>query len=390
MRCLRSIVGWVSAATQSATWQKPGSARNPTPSASMLGYARFMFSGHHEGQNRANPTYGLLGRGTDHGAWRVVVAEQPPLAHWHAAAFAGPRARADASGVGRMLIFLNSTSPSSRARCRAPSAVHRRHGTFSPDRPPMQDPGPVVRREERCTASGMAGVLGRELRNILFARHLAFFPFSHREKVAKGRMRGGYGQPRVPHILYPTPPLIRRSRLGEAEASLRRSLVAAPSPRGRRGLRPFVFLLVGLLFFSAPALAVQPDEMLKNPALEARARVLSQNLRCLVCQNQSIDDSDASLAKDLRILLRERLTAGDTDARAMDFIVARYGNFVLLKPPFQANTALLWLGPGLLVLLAGFGFYRHIRQRQADPAPASFSAEDEARLAQLLKDGPKS
>ena len=149
-------------------------------------------------------------------------------------------------------------------------------------------------------------------------------------------------------------------------------------------------LLLALIVFATPALAVQPDEMLKNPTLESRARVLSQNLRCLVCQNQSIDDSDASLAKDLRILLRERLTAGDSDAQAMDFIVARYGNFVLLKPPFQLNTALLWLGPGLLLLLAGFGFYRYLRNRQAAPAPADFSAEDQARLAQLLKDGTKS
>ena len=140
----------------------------------------------------------------------------------------------------------------------------------------------------------------------------------------------------------------------------------------------------------APAAAVQPDEMLTNPALEARARALSQNLRCLVCQNQSIDDSDATLARDLRILLRERLTAGDTDQQAMDFIVARYGNFVLLKPPLKASTLVLWLGPGLLMLTAGFGFFRYLRRRQVAPAPPAFSPEDDARLAQLLKDGPTS
>ena len=153
-------------------------------------------------------------------------------------------------------------------------------------------------------------------------------------------------------------------------------------------LRTILVVLFSLLWLT-PTLAVQPDEMLKDPGLEARARVLSQNLRCLVCQNQSIDDSDASLARDLRILLRERLTAGDTDAQAMDFIVSRYGNFVLLKPPLQWNTALLWLGPGLMLLLAGIGFYRYLSRHDAAPTPAPLSIEDEARLAQLLQDGPK-
>ena len=140
-----------------------------------------------------------------------------------------------------------------------------------------------------------------------------------------------------------------------------------------------------MVVLTAPAHAVQPDEILANPALEARARGLSQGLRCLVCQNQSIDDSDAGLAKDLRVLLRERLTAGDTDAEAMSFIVARYGNFVLLQPPLQWNTGLLWLGPLLLLLLAATGFYRYLRQHTDAPAPADLTAEDEARLAQLIK-----
>ncbi len=143
-----------------------------------------------------------------------------------------------------------------------------------------------------------------------------------------------------------------------------------------------------LTVFSAPALAVQPDEILSNPVLELRARDLSQGLRCLVCQNQSIDDSDAGLAKDLRVLLRERLSAGDTDQQAMAYIVDRYGNFVLLKPPFQWNTALLWLSPVLLLLLAGGGFYTVLRRNRATPDPASLNTEDEARLAQLLEDGP--
>jgi len=149
-----------------------------------------------------------------------------------------------------------------------------------------------------------------------------------------------------------------------------------------------LFALVVALFFSTPALAVNPDEMLANPALEARARDLSKGLRCLVCQNQSIDDSDAGLAKDLRVLLRERLTAGDTDQQAVSYIVSRYGNFVLLKPPFQLNTALLWLAPLLLLLLAGGGFYSFLRRTGATPEPAALNAEDEARLAQLLEDGP--
>src|SRR6187401_2626115 len=109
-------------------------------------------------------------------------------------------------------------------------------------------------------------------------------------------------------------------------------------------MRPLRVILMCLaVAASAPALAVQPDEVLSDPALEARARVLSQELRCLVCQNQSIDDSDAPLARDLRILLRERLQAGDSDRQVIDFLVARYGEFVLLKPRFSWHTALLWL-----------------------------------------------
>src|SRR3712207_1525221 len=107
-----------------------------------------------------------------------------------------------------------------------------------------------------------------------------------------------------------------------------------------------------VLAFTTPALAVQPDEVLKDPALERRARDISAGLRCLVCQNQSIDDSDAPLAKDLRVLVREHLQAGASDRQVQDFIVQRYGEFVLLKPTFGLHTALLWLGP-LLVLAAG-------------------------------------
>jgi len=153
-----------------------------------------------------------------------------------------------------------------------------------------------------------------------------------------------------------------------------------------RTLAVGVTMLLLSLLATFPAAAVQPDEMLRDPVLEARARALSQGLRCLVCQNQSIDDSDASLAHDLRVLLRERLTAGDSDRQAVDFIVARYGNFVLLKPPLEWNTAVLWLSPLLLLLIAGAGFWRYLARHKAEPAPVPLSAEDEARLAPLLSE----
>jgi cytochrome c-type biogenesis protein CcmH len=122
---------------------------------------------------------------------------------------------------------------------------------------------------------------------------------------------------------------------------------------------------LALLAAATAAHAVMPDEMLKDPVLEARARGISQELRCLVCQNQSIDDSDATLARDLRVIVRERLTAGDSDAQVLDFVTARYGNYVLLKPPFQANTILLWLLPfGLLAvgLVIAFMYLRQYRE----------------------------
>src|SRR5882757_1511228 len=121
-------------------------------------------------------------------------------------------------------------------------------------------------------------------------------------------------------------------------------------------MRWLFFIVVTLTLVASPRVeAVQPDEILADPALEARARVLSKELRCMVCQNQSIDDSDAPLARDLRILVRERLQAGDSDQRVIDFLVARYGEFVLLKPRFSAHTALLWLGPAAVLLIGACG-----------------------------------
>jgi cytochrome c-type biogenesis protein CcmH len=142
-------------------------------------------------------------------------------------------------------------------------------------------------------------------------------------------------------------------------------------------------IILFLLALSGSARAVQPDEMLKDPALEARARVLSQELRCMVCQNQSIDDSDAPLARDVRVLVRERLSAGDSDAQVLDFLVARYGEFVLLKPRLSLHTALLWGAPFAVLVIGAIGFLA-ARRRAASAEPPRLSAEEEARINALL------
>jgi cytochrome c-type biogenesis protein CcmH len=152
-------------------------------------------------------------------------------------------------------------------------------------------------------------------------------------------------------------------------------------------------LLICLCVMTAPALAVTPDEILDDPALEARARALSAGLRCMVCQNQSIDDSDAPLAKDLRIVVRERLVAGDSDAEVIDYVVYNYGEFVLLKPRFAWHTLVLWAA-GPLALLAGvIALARHLRRRRAGPAAATdvapLSEEERRRLDAILQNGKK-
>jgi cytochrome c-type biogenesis protein CcmH len=149
-----------------------------------------------------------------------------------------------------------------------------------------------------------------------------------------------------------------------------------------------VALIALFLTLLSPALAVTPDEMLKDPALEARARHLSQELRCMVCQNQSIDDSEAPLAHDLRVLVRDRLKAGDSDRQVLDFLVARYGEFVLLKPRFEARTLLLW-GLPPLALVAGFiGLVVALRRRKAvSTEPEALSAAEQRRLAALVEPG---
>jgi cytochrome c-type biogenesis protein CcmH len=147
-------------------------------------------------------------------------------------------------------------------------------------------------------------------------------------------------------------------------------------------------LLAAALIVSMPALAVQPDEVLSDPALETRARALSRELRCMVCQNQSIDDSDAPLARDLRLLVRERLAAGDSDAKVIDFLTARYGEFVLLKPRFNAETALLWLAPLIALIAGGIGVVFALRRRGGSdsaglPEPA-LTSDEQQKIADLL------
>lgn len=147
-----------------------------------------------------------------------------------------------------------------------------------------------------------------------------------------------------------------------------------------------VLVLVCLL---GDALALQPNEVLKDPALEARARALSKDIRCLVCQNQSIDDSNADLARDLRVLVRERLQKGDSDPEILDFLVKRYGDFVLLKPPVKASTYLLWYGPIGIFILGVIGLIVFFRNRRVVPARATagLSDDEEKRIAALLDDG---
>jgi cytochrome c-type biogenesis protein CcmH len=132
-----------------------------------------------------------------------------------------------------------------------------------------------------------------------------------------------------------------------------------------------------------PALAVQPDEVMKDPALEARARALSAELRCMVCQNQSIDDSDAPLARDIRLLIRQRIGDGETNDAVRTYLVSRYGDFILLKPPLKPETLILWLSAPL-TLLAGLAAVT-IARRRAPPPTAPLTAEEEARLAALTK-----
>jgi cytochrome c-type biogenesis protein CcmH len=147
-----------------------------------------------------------------------------------------------------------------------------------------------------------------------------------------------------------------------------------------------VLLAAMLGLAAASALAVEPGERLADPALEARARALSGELRCLVCQNQSIDDSNADLAHDLRVLIRERLSAGDSDAQVLQFMVHRYGDFILLRPPVKPETYLLWFGPFVVLALGALGAALYLRRSRRAPqqAPAPLSPDEQRRLQKLL------
>jgi cytochrome c-type biogenesis protein CcmH len=142
-------------------------------------------------------------------------------------------------------------------------------------------------------------------------------------------------------------------------------------------------VLLALLLWAPAAYAVQPDEMLADPGLEARAREISEGLRCLVCQNQSIDDSNAPLARDLRLLVRERLKAGDSDESVRGYLVARYGDFILLKPPFAWRTLLLWLTPAIVLAAGGLAAFARTRRKEA--RREALSGEEEAALARILR-----
>ncbi|MFC4626114.1 cytochrome c-type biogenesis protein [Daeguia caeni] len=152
--------------------------------------------------------------------------------------------------------------------------------------------------------------------------------------------------------------------------------------------RLFHLLCLGLVVLSltTPVFAVNPDEMLSDPALEQRARAISAQLRCMVCQNESIDDSNAELARDLRVLVRDRLKNGDSDQQVMDYIVSRYGEFILLKPRFAARTLLLWTFPVIVLLIGGLSLLYAFKRRQvANPGFQPLSAQEREALERLLK-----
>lgn len=146
--------------------------------------------------------------------------------------------------------------------------------------------------------------------------------------------------------------------------------------------RSVVAALPLALAVAAPACAIEPQEQLADPALEARARTLGQELRCLVCQNEPIDDSKADLARDLRTIVRERLTAGDSDQQVLGFVTARYGDYVLLRPPVRAGTLVLWFGPVMLLVAAIIAMTLRRGRAKAEPAP--LSSDEDRRLARLL------
>jgi cytochrome c-type biogenesis protein CcmH len=151
-------------------------------------------------------------------------------------------------------------------------------------------------------------------------------------------------------------------------------------------IRRLCALMMFTLALAASAYAVEPDEMLQDAHKEARARAITQELRCVVCQNQSVDDSNAPLAHDIRVLVRERIAAGDTDEQVIQFMVARYGNFILLRPPFQWDTLALWLGPAIFLLIGLATAVIYFRRRKGDGAIEAppLSPEEENAAAALV------
>jgi len=147
-------------------------------------------------------------------------------------------------------------------------------------------------------------------------------------------------------------------------------------------------LAAAMLALAVPAAAVQPDEVLDDPVLEERARGISAGLRCVVCRNESIDESNATLARDLRLMVRERLVAGDSDTQVVDYVVDRYGEYVLLRPTMTGSNIVLWLAPAALILIGGGLSLVYIRRRAASPAPSevALSPEEKARLEDLLQE----
>jgi cytochrome c-type biogenesis protein CcmH len=204
----------------------------------------------------------------------------------------------------------------------------------------------------------------------LAARFRRASTFSLREKVARAARRIRAFAPRVRRASRANPNP-NPSPVGEGN----RASAPIRSARGK------ALLLVLLASLAGPALAVQPDEMMKDPALETRARALSGELRCLVCQNESIDDSEAPLARDIRVLIRERIGKGESNDSVRAYLVSRYGDFILLKPPFKLETWLLWLSP-MITLGLGVAAALYTRRR-APRATPGLSAEEEARLAAL-------
>ncbi len=174
--------------------------------------------------------------------------------------------------------------------------------------------------------------------------------------------------------------------LGEKEsftAQTRRGWIPVTSTGMKEAFSAFA-VLITLLLTALPAFAFNPDEVLADPALEARARALTVQLRCMVCQNQSIDDSNAELARDLRVLVRERLTQGDSDEAVIDYVVSRYGEFVLLKPRFSARTIALWGAPIALILIGATAIFVFARRRVAVSEGQKLTVDEEARIRDLL------